>query len=105
MDRLRRPLVGDEIRPCWEARVTAAADQPGRAAIATRSAASTVTDPGVVAGRSQRQFVELDQAPRAGDALPSRTDAAPAEPLGIIGERPPPQAVEPGWTLWGEGEA
>jgi hypothetical protein len=89
LDRRRQPLVGDEIRACWEA-WPSAVDLP-----LTISPAQ----PSVGPRAEPREFVEVGARsvmavpPATGEAVP--IDLAPV-PMPAIGE--------PGWSLWGDVE-
>jgi hypothetical protein len=87
LDSRRQPLVGDEIRPCWEARPS--------------TAGATVTDqltirPAEATRKVERiEFVEVRE-PTADDA-PAAIGEPPVVPPGPIAP-----AAEPGWNLWGD---
>jgi hypothetical protein len=97
LDRGRQPLVGDEIRACWEAWPAGA--EP------------VVVAPGTVipvgAGTSEPDraqplaVVEVRDASAAGP--PALPDEPPGEP-GLSDGLPAPIRLrdEPGWSLWGE---
>lgn len=85
LDRRRTPLVGDEIRACWEA--GAAPDRPTLPAPVMTIPAAAGLD-----------FIEVD-APASGAA----TGSSSSEPV----FDPPAQVLpaEPRWSLWSELEA
>ena len=90
LDRRRQPLVGDEIRACWEAWPGAVelplTISPAQALAGTRAAAP-------------RDFVEVG-------ALPADVaSAAAGVPTVVPGPVPMPATGEPGWSLWGEVES
>jgi hypothetical protein len=90
LDRRRQPLVGDEIRACWEA-------WPGTVAVPTTispaqpSAGSRATAP--------LEFVEVGVRPPM-EAMPTAAELPPTIP----GPVPMPAIGEPGWSLWGDVE-
>jgi hypothetical protein len=97
LDRRRQALVGDEIRPCWEA-WPAGADPTVTPPLMIVSAAEVGTAP----VRAERlEFVEVRARPTAG-TVPVATEPA-ASPPGSI---PPSIAPrdQPGWSLWGDLE-
>lgn len=94
LDRGRQPLVGDEIRACWEAWPAGAGD--------TAVAPAAIMPAAVGASEPERAqplaFVEV----QAGDPLPV-IDEMPIAPE--TSETLPPAIRlrdEPGWSLWGE---
>ncbi len=101
LDRRRAPLVGDEIRACWESTPVVAIAPPVVAIGAAAGVTGTADRPG------RLEFVEVGQpqgsAPGAGSAVPA-TDGATAP-----SDEPPspliaPTPVDPGWNLWGDLE-
>jgi hypothetical protein len=89
LDRQRRPLNGDEIRPCWEAADAASATIPALPGVGpvwpleptdTRTAVHSL------------EFVEVETS--TGSDLVS-------DPI-TLSQRP---AGEPRWSLWGDAEA
>jgi hypothetical protein len=89
LDRQRRPLNGDEIRPCWEAADAASINVPALPGVGpvwplepgeTRTAVRSI------------DFVEVEPGP---------PDVA-ADPivLPVL-----PSTGEPRWSLWGDAEA
>ncbi len=93
LDRRRQPLVGDEIRACWEAGPLAVADPPDAAVVAP----SVRADDGLPLTR-RRDFIEIVSGTAAADlevTVGSATDS-PA---------PPAPAGEPRWSLWTDLEA
>lgn len=85
LDRRRQPLIGDEIRACWEG--WAAGASPAGAVPTIGPAAAPPDHPG------RRAFVEVDALP-AGDADTSTVAGPPIIPLEARGE--------PSWDLWGD---
>jgi hypothetical protein len=83
LDRRRQPLIGDEIRACWDARPPAA--EPG-AMIPTIGPAAAPTE-----RAAQREFVEV--RPTATDIMDGDADNVPAPLI---------TASEPRWNLWGD---
>jgi hypothetical protein len=99
LDRRRTPLVGDEIRACWEASPAPRADaqpvpSPGDA---SRPAAAVAMNGG-------RDFVEVV----AGQQLPvdrPEGDAEPTlQPPRPVSSVPAVPTSESRWTFWGELE-
>jgi hypothetical protein len=86
LDRGRQPLLGDEIRGCWEARPAGLADPTAP----SLPVANTNLDR---ASAPRREFVEV----RAGTDDEREPEVAP----GLIGGNPAP-GTEPGWSLWGD---
>lgn len=89
LDRQRRPLRGDEIRPCWEAADAASVNLPALPGVGPVWPLEA-GDPRTPV--RPLQFVEVEPDP-ATAGLP--------DPVGTA----PPPAVEPGWSLWGDAEA
>ena len=89
LDRRRQPLVGDEIRACWEA-WPGAVELPVTISPAQSLAGARAAAP--------RDFVEVGAPP---------ADAAPTAegPPVVPGPVPMPVIGEPGWSLWGEVES
>ena len=90
LDRRRAPLLGDEIRACWEA--GALPEATGLPILPLFG--QPITDAG------GRDFVEVgaDESPSGGP------DPAAVEPLFEV--TPPTAATgEPRWSLWSELEA
>lgn len=87
LDRRRQPLVGDEIRACWEAGAEATVIAP------------LAIPPAEPADRRAHaiEFVEvtdgstLEAAPAAGEP-----DSLPPSPILPVND--------PGWSLWGDAE-
>jgi hypothetical protein len=103
LDRRRAPLVGDEIRACWES-TPVVAIEPAAVAIAGATGVTGTTDrPG------RREFVEVDRAPASTRVAATTTPAQDGGPE--IGDATPSPSVvsaapaEPGWNLWGDLEA
>jgi hypothetical protein len=102
LDRARRPLRGDEIRACWEARL--ATDDPPASGI-PRSAPTPST---VVVDRTpvrRLEFVEVGMVV----ARPSRTPVESLVDDGADAVPEPAPVPEPGppetrWSLWGDLE-
>jgi len=89
LDRLRRPLSGDEIRACWDRRpepVEAPAAVPPSPAF-MRTAVP------------RREFIEVSPARRASSGHP----AGPANDR-LPSIDPVPAALEPRWRLWEDVE-
>ena len=112
LDRARRPLRGDEIRPCWEARP----DVPEAPAAGIPRGSSTPAA-AVEDGTSVRrlEFVEVATGARVAPARVAVAAAAPGAPpplAAALDEQPdaapdPIQAVptpEMRWSLWGDLE-
>lgn len=111
LDRQRRPLRGDEIRPCWEAADAAGASPaplPGIGAAWPLEPATDRTDVRPL------QFVEVQPEGRSGPAAPAhdgranRPDRATAADDGAPEATDdalfltPARSVEPRWSLWGD---
>ena len=94
LDRRRQPLVGDEIRACWEAGPSGSAE-PLPAGIPVTVSASD--DAGATATR-RRDFIEIVSGTAA-----AGLDA----PIGSMTEDSvtPSGASEPRWSLWSDLEA
>ena len=87
VDRLRAPLVGDEIRACWEAGAPLPVDD-------TLPRIPVFEPEGGPESRPRLEFVELEvMAPVTKDASPPADPGAPIEPLA---------PVEARWSLWGD---
>jgi hypothetical protein len=100
LDRRRAPLIGDEIRACWEDRNGSVAAPGGSPIMLSGDPAGPVAGPRADAGR-RLEFIEVDD-PRAGDR--SRTRRATDDDLPPPASLPAPPAAEPGWNLWGDLE-
>ncbi|MDQ1651600.1 MAG: hypothetical protein QOI35_800 [Cryptosporangiaceae bacterium] len=95
LDRRRQPLVGDEIRACWEA-------WPGTADLPlTLPPAQPSAGPRVAA----REFVEVGVRPALEVATATGEPRAAEVPPLVAGPVPMPAIGEPGWSLWGEVES
>jgi hypothetical protein len=80
------PLVGDEIRGCWESATP----------LATGTVVAPPAVPSAASERARRlDFVEVGTLRVA--------ESAAAEPPVV--SAPPSAAVEPGWSLWGDVES
>lgn len=99
LDRGRQPLVGDEIRACWEARPAAEGKAPAPAAIVPAAIGASGPE-----RAKPLAFIEV-QAGSAGDRqivsdepriAPQTSETPETLPAAI---RP---RDEPGWSLWGE---
>ncbi|MFL5674996.1 MAG: hypothetical protein ACJ779_08320 [Chloroflexota bacterium] len=102
LDRDRRPLRGDEIRPCWEARP----DVPEAPAAGIPRSAPTPA--ALLEDRTnvrKLEFVEVATVARAG---PAAAGGRGSEPDGFAarvageGTAPPPAPPETRWSLWGD---
>jgi len=89
LDRQRRPLRGDEIRPCWEAADATSVNVPALPGIGP--VWPLEIDDGRTAVRS-REFVEVESGP---EEIPA--------PEPIVLSTPP--TGESRWSLWGDAEA
>jgi hypothetical protein len=98
LDRRRIPLLGDEMRACWEAAAgLAAGEEPD--AMAGRP---TVTVSPLVR-RPALEFVEVPPGARGGVAVLEREAEAPPavdEPVRAVAG--PLAPLTTGWTLWGD---
>ena len=91
LDRRRQPLVGDEIRACWDG-------WPGAAdAITMAPPANAASDS---AERRERpiEFVEVHDQPTGDEAVAAGDDSTAMPPA----TAPLLPADEPGWSLWGD---
>ena len=96
LDRRRIPLLGDEMRVCWEAAAGLAAGEDPDA----MTVRPTVPVTGLGA-RPALAFVEVASGSRGGMALLEREEAPPevvAEPSVAA----PLAPLSTGWTLWGD---
>lgn len=93
LDRRRQPLVGDEIRACWEA----GAIGPAEPLPVGVSGAPSARADGAPANR-KRDFIEIVSGlPVASlDAAVASATDSPAPPSGT---------AEPRWSLWSDLEA
>src|SRR4249919_30864 len=110
LDRQRRPLRGDEIRACWEAR----AETPEAPAAGIPRSAPTPA--AFIEDRTpvrRLEFVEVGSGAGIASGRPSRkaSAAAAASKAGIETEvgGEPASVAEPGppetrWNLWGDAE-
>lgn len=89
LDRQRRPLRGDEIRPCWEAADATSINVPALPGVGPVWPLEPAADRTTV---RSIEFVEV---------APGRPADAPAEPVTPV----PPVPDEPRWSLWGDAEA
>ena len=88
LDRQRKPLNGDEIRPCWEAADAASVNVPALPGV------GPVWPVGPTESRTTVRsidFVEVDPGPEA-EVVP--------DPVVL----PTLSGGEPRWSLWGEAE-
>jgi hypothetical protein len=95
LDRRRQPLVGDEIRACWEA-------WPGGEAIVMAPHAIQPADP---TGERARpiEFVEVGDGSTV-QPTPAAADLTLADEPAVLAPGPILPAAEPGWSLWGDAE-
>jgi hypothetical protein len=95
LDRRRQPLVGDEIRACWEA-------WPGAEASVMAPLAIQPADP---TGEHAHpiEFVEVGGGSTL-PAAPAVGDVSPDDEPAIVPPGPLRPAPEPGWSLWGDTE-
>ncbi|HYH94015.1 MAG TPA: hypothetical protein VD763_12705 [Candidatus Saccharimonadales bacterium] len=117
LDRGRSPLVGDEIRSCWEGRAddpTLAAIDPSDPAAPDLPVTPTRVFPPIrqtpipLAPRSARlEFVEVGTRPERARRRPTR-DAVPDDPRGDAGTTEAGAEIhgrssdDPRWDLWGD---
>jgi len=102
LDRERRPLRGDEIRPCWEARP----DVP-EAPAAGMPRSTPVPATAVEDGTSVRrlEFVEVATGARVPSTPVSVAAATPDEQTDAASDPTPPvPSPETRWSLWGDLE-
>ena len=89
LDRQRKPLQGDEIRPCWEAADAATATVPALPGVGAAWPLEPVDARTAV---RELQFVEVEPGPRVAEPSATPMVAASAAP------------AEPSWSLWGDAE-
>jgi hypothetical protein len=89
LDRQRRPLNGDEIRPCWEAADAASINVPALPGVGP---VWPLEAPDPRTAVRSIEFVEVE------------SDAT-AEPAADAMALPVPPTSEPRWSLWGDAEA
>lgn len=102
LDRRRQPVVGDEIRACWEA-------WPGVEASVVAPLTIQPADP---TGQRARpiEFIEVRDGstrpapPAAVDLTPAAGDLTPTDEPAVIPSGPILPEPEPGWSLWGDAE-
>jgi hypothetical protein len=115
LDRKRAPLVGDEIRPCWEAATSVPVVQ--EVVPITTSTARPVaraTPPPTEDAPAALDFVEVGTPPSTDETAPAATASVATD----VGQEPDPAAPEdlvlptqvaaagpePGWSFWAELE-
>ena len=116
LDRKRAPLVGDEIRPCWEAAVgmPAVAEVVPLTTVAGRTPSASVPAP-IDDVPATLDFIEVGtEATMAESAPVARKDAAPriepdleavpAPPADLVVPTPRAAQADPGWSFWAELE-
>jgi hypothetical protein len=97
LDRRRVPLLGDEMRPCWEAAAgLAAGDDPDQG---TARPSFLMVDP---ARRPTLEFVEVASGSRAGSVAVLEREAAPPDVMPEPAVAAPLAPLTTGWTLWGD---
>jgi hypothetical protein len=96
LDRRRQPLLGDEIRACWEAGQAGAPDE-----VPVLTATRLPGEAPLPATSTRRDFIEIGSGAPVSATRPdpatgggSATDAAPT----------PSAVVEPRWSLWADLE-
>jgi hypothetical protein len=95
LDRRRQPLVGDEIRACWEA-------WPGGEA--TVIVPLTIQPGAPTGGRAHPiEFVEVGAGSTV-QPTPAAGDLTPADEPAALSPGPILPVAEPGWSLWGDTE-
>jgi hypothetical protein len=96
LDRRRQPLLGDEIRACWEAGVAGALDD-----VPVLAATRLPGEATLPATTARREFIEIgsDAAPAA-----TRPPAAAGGASAIDAAAPASAAGEPRWSLWADLE-
>jgi hypothetical protein len=100
LDRQRRPLTGEEIRPCWEAADATGAAIPSLPGVGPVWPVAPDEDR---TGVRPLEFVEVpSNAVRAVTTSPDESAAAePATGANFVTSA----GGEPRWILWGEPEA
>ena len=105
LDRRRQPLVGDEIRGCWEAE--AAVADPALAATTLRTGADARLSTGRAA---PLEFIEVHgrmASAATASAEPAAPDVDPTGPSAdgpVLLPPPGPPSGDLGWSLWGDLE-
>ncbi len=84
---MRRPLRGDEIRPCWEAADATSINVPALPGVGP---VWPLEPTNVRTTVRSIEFVEVESSP-----------AVVPEPIALTA----PPAGEPRWSLWGDAEA
>jgi hypothetical protein len=95
LDRQRRPLNGDEIRPCWEAADAASINVPALPGVGPVWPLEAVETRTTV---RSLEFVEVES--NAGAVLDADPIVVPGPPIGGLAP-----TGEPRWSLWGDAEA
>ena len=97
LDRQRRPLTGEEIRPCWEA-----ADATGITVPALPGVGPVwpLEPDGARTPVRPLQFVEVQSAAAVNGATDDSVELS-TDPLFLTAS----SGGEPRWSLWGEAEA
>ena len=90
LDRRRQPLVGDEIRACWDG-------WPGAAEVIGLAPPASVPIDAPERRERHIEFVEVHDRP-TGDEVVAASDDAAVPPA----TAPLLPADEPGWSLWGD---
>ena len=103
LDRDRRPLTGEEIRPCWEAADASGTAIPALPGVGQVWPLDEVDDRTIV---RPLEFVEVEMARLgANSAAPLTVTAQPDFDQTPTGAVPQASFTEPRWSLWGEPEA
>jgi hypothetical protein len=95
LDRQRRPLNGDEIRPCWEAADAASINLPALPGV------GPVWPLEVAATRTAVQSIEFVEVVSGVTREPGAAPAPGVDPITLS----VPPTGEPRWSLWGDAEA
>ena len=102
LDRRRQPLVGDEIRACWEAR-------PGAVELGVIAAPviTPLADDAHAAARvAHLEFVDVDAGATLGSAVVDTEPPVVAGDTTTMGPGTIPPPILPGgdagWSLWGD---
>jgi hypothetical protein len=108
LDRLRRPLRGDEIRECWES-----LDAPGAPGTPARPTIGPATGWALEPGTDRTtvrllDFIEV-RAEAGRDAGGAAASTSPGDEPGDVPTEMPASHVlaaasEPRWSLWGDAE-
>ena len=95
LDRRRQPLVGDEIRACWEA-------GPGGAEATDTAPLAIQPLPATRERAHPIDFVEVGDGAGLDTTTATASTAIPAIEQADLPPATIPAVTEPGWSLWGD---